>query len=234
MGNDYFTPGWTDYKKRVYYQTYDVTELVRSGGANVIGGVLAGGWYYGAPNWLHYGDRPRLWAQLEIELADGTVQTVVSDGSWRTAFGPYIESGILAGETYDATKEISGWASPGAVEGDWRPVAVAEAIPAKLEASPDAAVQETGELKPVRLTEPKPGVTVFDLGQNFAGFARLKVRGPRAPGSSSASPRCSIPTARSTRPISAPPGPPTSTSSRAKARRSGSRSSPTTASVTWR
>ena len=178
VGNDYFTPGWTDYKKRVYYQTYDVTDLVRSSGPNVLGGVLAGGWYYGAANWLHYGEQPRLWAQLEIELADGTLQTVVSDGSWRTAFGPYIESGILAGETYDATREIAGWTSPGAIRGDWRAVAVTEAISAKLQACPGVAVQETGELKPVRLTEPRPGMTVFDLGQNFAGFVRLKVRGP--------------------------------------------------------
>ena len=113
VGNDYFTPGWTDYKKRVYYQTYDVTALVRPNAWNAVGGVLAGGWYYGAPNWLHYGDRPRLLAQLEIELADGTVQTIATDGSWQAAFGPYIEAGILAGETYDATKEIPGWAAPG-------------------------------------------------------------------------------------------------------------------------
>jgi alpha-L-rhamnosidase len=164
VGNDYFTPGWTDYKKRVYYQTYDVTDMVRSSSPNVIGGVLAGGWYYGAPNWLHYGDRPRLWTQLEIELADGTVQTVTTDGSWKAAFGPYIESGILAGETYDATREIPGWAAPGASPGDWQPVAVADAMPASLQACPDVAVQETGQLKPVRLTEPKPGVTVFDHG----------------------------------------------------------------------
>ena len=178
VGNDYFTPGWTDYKKRVYYQTYDVTALVRPNAWNAVGGVLAGGWYYGAPNWLHYGDRPRLLAQLEIELADGTVQTIATDGSWQAAFGPYIEAGILAGETYDATKEIPGWAAPGVSAGDWRPVAVADAISAKLQAFPSIAEQETGELTPVKITEPAPGVFVFDLGQNFAGFARLEVRGP--------------------------------------------------------
>jgi alpha-L-rhamnosidase len=178
VGNDYFTPGWTDYKKRVYYQTYDVTDLVRSDGGNAIGGVLAGGWYYGAPNWLHYAGQPRLWAQLEIELADGTVQTIVSDGSWKLAFGPYIESGILSGEYYDATKEIPNWSSAGAAGGDWRPVAVSDSVSAQLQAFPGVAVQETGRLPTVKITEPKPGVYVCDLGQNFAGVTRLKVRGP--------------------------------------------------------
>ncbi len=124
VGNDYFTPGWTDYKKRVYYNTYDVTDLVRSDGQNAVGGVLAAGWYSGAVGWqsmrCHYGDKPRLLAQLEIELADGTVQTVVTDGSWKTAFGPYIEGEFLAGETYDARREIRDWASPAAA-GDGLP-----------------------------------------------------------------------------------------------------------------
>ncbi len=71
VADNYFTPGWTDYKKRVYYQTYDVTDLLRADGPNAIGGILAGGWYYGAPNWLFYGDRPRLFGQLELEMADG-------------------------------------------------------------------------------------------------------------------------------------------------------------------
>ncbi len=76
VGDDYFTPDWTDYKKRVYYDTYDVTALVRSNGPNAIGGILGAGWYAGGVGWQqmrgHYGERPRLFAQLEIELADGT------------------------------------------------------------------------------------------------------------------------------------------------------------------
>jgi alpha-L-rhamnosidase len=182
IGNDYFTPDWTDYKKRVYYNTYDVTDLVCSNGANAIGGVLAAGWYSGGIGWQkmrnHYGDKPRLFAQLEIEMADGSIQTIATDGSWTTAFGPYIESEFLAGETYDATKEIRGWTSPGLKTGQWNPVAVAESIPAKVQAFPGVTIQETGLLPTQEITEPTPGSYVFDLGQNFAGFARLKVRGP--------------------------------------------------------
>jgi alpha-L-rhamnosidase len=196
VGKDYFTPGWTDYETRVYYQTYDVTDLVRAGGPNAIGGVLSGGWYYGAPCWIHWGRHPKLFAQLEIELADGTIQTVGTDGSWKMAFGPYIESGIVAGEYYDATKEIPGWATPGGFldwrrpspgqqqrfrippAGDWRGVAVEDKISAHLGAFPGVPARATGELKTQKITEPKPGKFVFDMGQNFAGVARLKVRGP--------------------------------------------------------
>lgn len=180
VGNDYFTPDWTDYKKRVYYNTYDVTNLIKGNGANAIGGVLGAGWYAGQVCWAGqnlYGDRPRLFGQLEVELADGTIQTVATDDTWKIAFGPYIEGEILAGETYDARKEIAGWASPES-KGNWQPVAVTAPIPAKLQAFPGVTVQETGVLKPVKVTEPRSGVFVFDLGQNFAGFARLKARGP--------------------------------------------------------
>jgi alpha-L-rhamnosidase len=179
VGDDYFAPGWTDYKKRVHYQTYDVTDLVHADGTNAIGAILAGGWYYGAPNWFTYGDRPQLLAQLELEMADGSVETVATDGTWTAAFGPYVEAGILAGETYDATREIAGWSSPGVAAGDWHAVQVADSISAKLEAAPDDPVVETGRLETKAITEPKPGVFVFDLGQNFAGVARLKVSGPR-------------------------------------------------------
>ena len=145
--------------------------------------MLAAGWYSGGHRLGASADTttatsPRLLAQLEIELADGTIQTIATDGSWKTAFGPYVEGEFLAGETYDATKEIPGWASPGLNDAAWQPVAVTESIPAKLQAFPGVTVQETGVLRPVKITEPKPGVYVFDLGQNFAGFARLKVRGP--------------------------------------------------------
>ena len=159
VGNDYFTPDWTDYHKRVYYNTYDVTDLVQANGPNAIGGVLGGGWYSGQICWAGqniYGNRPRLLAQLEIELADGTMQTIATDGSWKTAFGPYIEGEFLAGETYDARKEIPGWASPG-LDAEWPSAAVTESIPAKLQAFPGVTVQETGLCRPVKITEPKPG-----------------------------------------------------------------------------
>jgi alpha-L-rhamnosidase len=181
VGNDYFTPDWTDYHKRVYYNTYDVTDLVKANEANTIGGVLGAGWYAGQLCWVGqniYGNRPRLFGQLEIELTDGSVQTIATDGTWKTAFGPYIEGEFLAGETYDARKEIAGWASPGSMTVGWQPVAVTASIPAELQAFPGITVQKTSVLHPAKISEPKPDVFVFDMGQNFAGFALLKAKGP--------------------------------------------------------
>ncbi|MEN6451911.1 MAG: family 78 glycoside hydrolase catalytic domain [Thermoguttaceae bacterium] len=181
VGNDYFTPDWTDYHKRVYYNTYDVTDLVRKG-ENAIGGILGAGWYTGGIGWQngreHYGKNPRLFAQLEIELADGTVQTIVTDDSWRTTFGPYLEGEFLAGETYDARQAIPDWDKPGLDDSGWKPVAVTDRTEAKVQAFPGLNVRETEKLPPVKITQPRAGVYVFDLGQNFAGIARLKAQGP--------------------------------------------------------
>jgi alpha-L-rhamnosidase len=182
VGNDYFTPDWTDYHKRVYYNTYDVTDLVKQG-PNALAGILGPGWYSGAIAWWKdgkiYGPYPRLLAQLEIELADGSRMTVASDGSWKTAAGPILEGEFLAGETYNATQEIPGWDQSGLDVAKWRPVQITKNIPARLEAFPGLTVQETGIVTPVELTEPKTGKFVFNMGQNFTGVARLKVKGPR-------------------------------------------------------
>jgi alpha-L-rhamnosidase len=197
VGKDYLTPGWTDYHQRVYYNTYDVTDLVKQG-PNAVGGILGPGWYAGPVSTIEggavYGPNPRLIAQLEIELADGSRKTIGTDASWKAAAGPYIQGENYAGEIYDATREIPGWDRPGlnTTKGDspifagqksgqspWRPVHTGENNPNILDAFPGAPVQETGNVKPVKMTEPQPGRFVFDLGQNFAGVARLKVKGPR-------------------------------------------------------
>ena len=91
VSEDRFTPGWTDYTKRVYYRAYDVTPLIHRGG-NALGAMLADGWYNGylGPQRRrnHYGEQPRLRAQLRLEFADGTTQDVATGGNWKTAYGP--------------------------------------------------------------------------------------------------------------------------------------------------
>ncbi len=181
VGNDYFTPGWTDYKRRVYYNTYDVTELVQKGG-NAIGAVLSAGWYSGAIGWkserYHYGNRPKLLVQLELELADGSRQIVATDGTWKAAFGPYIEGEFLAGETYDARLEMPGWSRPEFDDTEWLSVVEGDCGGAVLQAHPGVLVKETGIIEPKSIKELRPGVYVVDMGQNFAGFVRLRVSGP--------------------------------------------------------
>ncbi|MBN2377592.1 MAG: family 78 glycoside hydrolase catalytic domain [Sedimentisphaerales bacterium] len=183
VGKDYFTPGWTDYNKRVYYQTYDVTDLIQPGN-NVLGAILADGWYSGHVGWGrkrdHYGDKPRLLAQLVLEFNDGTTQTIATDKSWKAAYGPLLEADFLMGETYDARLELPGWDTAAFNDSSWNNVDITEKIDVLVQAYPGVTVRNTKQIKPLRLTEPKPGTFVFDLGQNIAGFAHLKVKGPRS------------------------------------------------------
>src|SRR5205807_7244773 len=139
VGDELFRPGWTDYQKRLYYQTYDVTRLLRPG-PHALGAILGDGWacgYVGLGGRNRYGiGRPRLLAQLNMTYADGTQQIVSTGGSWTAAYGPLIESDLLMGETYDARRERSGWDGPSFHDVHWQPVTVDAPWPARLEAYP--------------------------------------------------------------------------------------------------
>ncbi len=117
VGRDYFAPGWTEYDKRLYYQTYDATDAVRGGAANAIGVTLGDGWYG-----LQHDGRGQLAArvQLRVEYADGTSQTVGTDPSWRaSADGPVRSDDLYNGERYDARREIAGWDAAGFDDATW-------------------------------------------------------------------------------------------------------------------
>lgn len=266
IGRDEFTPGWTDYQKRVYYNTYDVTPLVKEGD-NVLGALLGDGWYAGCiaftgrRNW--YGGFPRLRAQLEIDLADGSRQTVATDGSWKAAYGPVLHADLLMGCAIDARRELPGWDRPGFDDAAWKPVATGlrfipgpvkdvtekaasevrdsgismevsrgkmgipnfsrpqalqvdyrlggeirrataleggrleipappgqkleilkavlanqfEGAEPRLEACPSEPVRRFEEIPARSVKEVRPGVFLFDLGQNMVGWVRLRARG---------------------------------------------------------
>lgn len=180
VGDQVFTPGWTSYRHRLQYQTYDVTGLLGPG-ANAIGAVLGDGWYRGYLGFFGqrnlYGRRLALFLQLEIRYQDGRVERVVSDTDWKTDTGPILSSDIYRGETYDARQERDGWAAPGYDDHDWSPAALVEPPPATLLASVSPPVRRVRELHPVSIERAPSGETVFDLGQNFTGWARLTVRG---------------------------------------------------------
>lgn len=180
VGEDHFTPGWTDYNTRVYYNTYDVTDLLYEGN-NTIGAILADGWYAGYIGYRgkreHYGSKTCLLIRFEIEYSNGSRQIVVTDKSWRATYGPHLEADFLMGETYDARKEMPGWDTPAFDDSAWDEVAVTEGIESKIQSYPGVTVRKIVEIKVVKLTEPKKEVYVFDMGQNFAGWARLKVKG---------------------------------------------------------
>ncbi|MEV7866454.1 alpha-L-rhamnosidase [Streptomyces sp. NPDC088124] len=180
VGEDRLAPGWTDYNKRVQYQTYDVTALLGAG-TNALGITLAAGWYAGNIAWFgphQYGERPALLAQLEITYTDGTTERIVSDADWRAGAGPVTSADLVMGEEYDARRETDGWTRAGFDAAGWLPIDVAAArVPAALVAQIDAPSRVRTELRARQVTEPKPGVFVFDLGQNMVGTVRLTVSG---------------------------------------------------------
>jgi alpha-L-rhamnosidase len=186
VGDRELAPEWTDYRKRVQYQAYDVTNLVRqkeTGASNCIGVVLGDGWYAGkiglsqivpkGPTRAIYGRTPAVLVRLDIEEWDGSVKTVVSDGTWRsTLAGPIRSDDLLDGETYDARAAIAGWNRPGFDDSSWTAAKVVETPKIAVVAQANEPVRVTREVKAVALTEPKPGVYVYDLGQNMVGHCR--------------------------------------------------------------
>lgn len=125
MGNDVLTPGWPEFRKRVHYQTYDVTGQLEPG-ANTIGAILGDGWY--ASNLAHlcrrkfYGGNPRFLAQLVVEMEDGTKKVVATDAGWKASYGPIRHADLQLGCEYDSRLEMPGWDTPGFNESGWNPV----------------------------------------------------------------------------------------------------------------
>jgi alpha-L-rhamnosidase len=177
---DLLRPGWTDYRDRTQYQTYDVTPLVRQG-QNALGVVLGDGWYagfvagWGRENW---GRATRALVQLELELDDGSRTSVASGSDWRAATGPILSQDLLMGESYDARLERRGWAEPGFAAAGWEAPEQEPVGSIPLVAQVGPAVRKVAELRPVAVSEQRPGTFVFDLGQNMVGFVRLAVQGP--------------------------------------------------------
>jgi alpha-L-rhamnosidase len=181
VGDELLTPGWTSYKKRLQYQVYDVTALLRQGD-NAAGALLGNGWYRGdlmgfAGRRNVYGSRLALLLQIEVTYADGRRETVTSDGRWKSSTGPILMSEIYHGETYDARLEVPGWARPAFDDRNWRGVTVADHAKDTLVASSGPPVKRIEENRPVRVFKTPGGDTVADLGQNMVGWPRLVVQG---------------------------------------------------------
>jgi len=180
VGDHIFAPDWTDYAKRVRYQEYDVTSLLKSGD-NTLGAQVGNGWYsghIGNGGFQAWGKIPALLAQLEVTYADGSVDRILSDGSWKIHAGPILSSDFMLGENYDARKELPGWDQPGLPLGDWAPATPRVEASRSLDGQVDQPVRQTGELHPKSQKQTHPGCWTFDFGQNMVGFVRLKVSAP--------------------------------------------------------
>ncbi|MFM8982591.1 MAG: alpha-L-rhamnosidase N-terminal domain-containing protein, partial [Spartobacteria bacterium] len=125
VGDDVLAPGWPEFRKRVHYQTYDVTGQLQPG-ANTIGAILGDGWY--ASNLAHlcrrkfYGGNTRFLAQLVVEMEDGTKQVVATDADWKASYGPIRHADLQLGCEYDSRLEMPGWDTPGFDDSGWNPV----------------------------------------------------------------------------------------------------------------
>ena len=181
VGDEILSPGWTDYRLRVPYQVYDVTQLV-SEGKNALAAFLAPGWYTTPHMWAgkgyNYGNTPpALRAQLRIEYPDGSVESIDTDESWRADDSPMLQAEIYDGETYDARREQPGWDAAGFDDTKWKPAELVQPTePAIIaQAFPPVRVEKLLDAKTI--STPNPGVTIYDFGQNLAGVARLRVSG---------------------------------------------------------
>jgi alpha-L-rhamnosidase len=184
VGDALLTPEFTDYQKHAIYRVYDIAGVLRQG-ENVLGGIIGEGWYGSeiSPGGRYsFGTAPlRYMAQLEIRYADGRKEVVAGDDQWTVARAPITSSGIYDGEDYDARLEIAGWSGPGRAMASekWEVAQVAPAPPCDLVGATVPPIRRNMRLPPKKIRKVGNNSYVIDFGQNFAGWARLRVRGRR-------------------------------------------------------
>ena len=180
VGNHVLAPGWSSYTNRIRYDTHDVTSLI-TGGDNVIGAVVADGWWRGFLKWDMlrnvYGERIGLLAQLEITYDDGSTDVVVTDDEWRSMTGPILAADLYQGENYDARLELDGWDRSGFDDTAWEPVQRFAPDVGALVAPPGPPVRRIEELAVREVLTSPSGATVLDFGQNLVGRVRFTVDG---------------------------------------------------------
>jgi len=189
VGDHMLAPEWTDYHSRVQYQTFDVTKQVNEG-ANAIGALLGDGWFSGRIGMAQaldargfpravYGRNNMFSAELQVEYADGSRESIKTGKDWQSTMdGPIRSSDMLDGEAYDANLNMPGWDMP-KFSGAWKIAPEHRIEPTiAIVPQPNEPIRVTKRLKPISRTEPKPGIQVFDMGQNMVGVARFKFKMP--------------------------------------------------------
>ena len=184
IGNRILEPAQTDYEKIALYSTYDITSSLQL--QNALGVILGNG------RCIEREDRqitedikipvksyeyPKLIAQIHIHYSDGTESIIGTDESWKESMGPICENGIYNGERFDARLEMAGWDSPKFNDNTWNEVVLVSGYP--LASQMMQPIEITKRMRPQKLIRPHPGIYIYDFGQNFTGFVRLYVRGPR-------------------------------------------------------
>ncbi|MEP6947673.1 MAG: family 78 glycoside hydrolase catalytic domain [Ginsengibacter sp.] len=185
VGDHVLDPGFTTYRKEVLYAVYDITAMLRKGD-NTVGIMLGSGWWNPLPlrifgrfdlRKIQETGRPCVKAEIHITYNDGSTKTIVTDETWQTAPGPVIHNNVYLGEKYDARLEQKNWNKPGADKGAWKNAMVVKGPSGVLTAQMQPAIKITKVITPVKITEPSKDTFIVDMGQNFAGVARIKVKG---------------------------------------------------------
>jgi len=183
IGDQVLAPALSEYNKRAYYMTFDVTGQIKAG-KNAMGILLGNGRFF-APRTnvpaktTKYGF-PKAIVQLSLEFEDGSTSTISSDETWKvSADGPIIANNEYDGEEYDANKETQGWDKPGFNDSKWINAELVEPGTPKLCAQMTEPIKVKETLKPISVKEITPGVFIFDMGQNLVGWTRLRVKGPK-------------------------------------------------------
>ena len=185
VGDHVLDPIVTQYDQRVRYVTYDVFDQLQVG-ANAIGVMLGNGWYnsHTADSWhfdkASWRDYPKLTLELEIVLENGEEITVHSGSEWRVGEGPIRFDGLRNGETYDAREECLGWDMPGYDDVNFKNAVVVPGPGGILQEQTSPACKVMATITPVSVNEIRPGVAVFDLGQNIAGWIELRLSGAKS------------------------------------------------------
>lgn len=180
---DYFlTPGWTKYTKQCFYNTYDVTSRLNKG-ENVIGAIVGNGFFY-INRERYYKTSvafgyPMLRLKLIIRYKDGSQKEINSDTDWKTIPSPVTYSSIYGGEDYDARLEQNKWNVPGFNDSGWRNAIDVKGPGGIMEAQKDPCLKVMDIFSPQKISQPKPGIYVYDFGQNCSGIIHLKVKGKK-------------------------------------------------------
>jgi hypothetical protein len=182
VGNSFLAPGWTHYDKRVLYNTYDITQQIKNGRNTV--GVIVGNGFYNINRERYYKftvayGLPKMICKILVRYDDGSSQIIISDNSWKTSPSPIEYASIFGGEDYDATLEQEGWDRSGFDDKNWKQALLVKPVKGKLEAERDFPVKVNDTIEEKKISQPLPGIYVYDFGQNASGIVEVKVSGKR-------------------------------------------------------
>lgn len=181
VGDHFLDPGWTKYDKHALYVTFDITQHLKQG-ANAIGVMLGNGFYY-IPSERYrkitgaFG-YPKMICSVHVEYLDGTSDNIISNNSWKASPGPITFSSIYSGEDYDANLEQTGWDLPSFNDKSWSN-AVVVGGPQELDAQIAEPLKILDRFAVIKITQPKPGIWVYDLGQNASAIPYIALKGKK-------------------------------------------------------